>query len=651
MRPWAVTLMLFCVLSVSTPFVAHAQTAEQLRQQISALLSQIQALQAQLQSNTTSTVVPSTTTSSGGATFQYSGCPDLQFNLERGNRDAQVAVEVTMLQRFLAQDRTLYPEGEITGYFGPATERAVQRFQERHGIVTQGDYASTGYGRVGPRTRWAIKNSCVVGGVATPTATGQTHGFTVSPVTGKAPLTVEASFSIEGSSCTSYSLDWGDGSVPVIKEAANTTNCTKDISRNTATHTYSTSGMYMVNVRIGKGAVSGLPTVGTLRVEVLGPDENSYPTDPNAHAYPTFSTTQGYAPFTAGMILHSDAPLSCTSYEIDWGDGTQAVRKEAGNSPCIAAQGYTREFRHVYQNPGVYTARVRAGRAALDDLQWKQQTLTILARTGSTSGCFVEPNAGVAPHSVRARVLLGGSLCDGNLTYTINWGDGQTTPLQTCTDQNSHYAEFTHTYIAPAVYTARLQQAHPNAYFDEQACTVHVTKAATTPGNNAITSSCRSWTDGCNTCTRSFVGGPETCTKRYCIQASTPQCYQYFDTSNAGTNTNDSLRYRIVNAGARTVEFTAEINTARSCDGGFYTIHFGDSNSSPQPYPADACTSYTRTVSYRYTQDGTFTAVLIKDGVVIDQVTITIDSSSAAVNKQLASVIVAIENFIRSIFK
>ena len=113
----------------------------------------------------------------------------------------------------------------------------------------------------------------------------------------------------------------------------------------------------------------------------------------------------------------------------------------------------------------------------------------------------------------------------------------------------------------------------------------------------------------------------------------------------------DSLRYRIVNAGARTVEFTAEINTSRSCDGGVYTINFGDSNSSPQPYPADACTAYTRTVSHRYAQDGTFTAVLIKNGVVIDQATITINSNSSAVNKNLASVITAIENFIRSIFK
>ena len=82
MRVGLVVVVLFCVLSVSVPFTVHAQTAEQLRQQISALLTQIYALQAQLQSNAATTSQQPITPSAGsGATFQYSGCPDLQFNL------------------------------------------------------------------------------------------------------------------------------------------------------------------------------------------------------------------------------------------------------------------------------------------------------------------------------------------------------------------------------------------------------------------------------------------------------------------------------------------------------------------------------------------------------------------------------------------
>lgn len=53
--------------------------------------------------------------------------------------------EVSRLQAFLARTPELYPEGLTTSYFGPATERAVKRFQGRRGIEA--------VGIVGPKTR------------------------------------------------------------------------------------------------------------------------------------------------------------------------------------------------------------------------------------------------------------------------------------------------------------------------------------------------------------------------------------------------------------------------------------------------------------------------------------------------------------------
>lgn len=61
--------------------------------------------------------------------------------LQRGMRNA----EVTKLQEFLKQSQEIYPEGLVTGYFGPLTEAAVKRFQEKHGIES--------IGIVGPKTR------------------------------------------------------------------------------------------------------------------------------------------------------------------------------------------------------------------------------------------------------------------------------------------------------------------------------------------------------------------------------------------------------------------------------------------------------------------------------------------------------------------
>lgn len=58
--------------------------------------------------------------------------------------------DVSNLQRALKTDSSIYPEGLTTGYFGPATLRAVQKFQEKYNIASPG---AVGYGTVGPKTR------------------------------------------------------------------------------------------------------------------------------------------------------------------------------------------------------------------------------------------------------------------------------------------------------------------------------------------------------------------------------------------------------------------------------------------------------------------------------------------------------------------
>lgn len=649
------TFLLVGVFAVGTPFVARAQTADQLRAQIADLLAQIYALRAQLQPTNTAPVTPSTPviptntgigitptaqSTNGLATFQYSRCPDLQYNLERGMSDADVAVEVTMLQRFLAQDSRLYPEGEITGYFGPATERAVQRFQERHGIVTYGDYAATGYGRVGPRTRHAIKNSCGVAG---------THSFAVSPVAGAAPLQVSATFEFRGSSCTSYQIDWGDGTTPVSQQAPSGGTCSNDSVRKQATHTYTTAGAYVVTLRVGQGSVYAIPIVGRANVLVQGTGTSA------SEASLYLSSTQGNAPLTVQATVRSDTPSSCTSYYINWGDGTAPVQRDASVLGCTSADTFSQQFTHVYQNAGAYVLQARAGRGSLNNLQQIEQRITVSSGTtggGTITGCFIDPNTGGAPLATRARILLGGTLCDGALTYSIDWGDGTTSPTRTCADQNAHYDQLAHTYQSPGVYTARLDQSHPNAHFEEQVCTVNV---SATGSVGTIASSCRRWTDGCNTCSRSYSGAPGICTQRACVQYGSQQCYEYFGqgTNSGGTVSTDadSLSYRVVNANYRTVEFTAVINTDRSCNGGVYTIYFGDSNDSLQPYPADACQLFTRTVSHSYAQNGTYTALLLKDGITVDRVTFSVSGSASRAESNLASVISAIEKIIKAIFQ
>jgi len=89
----------------------------------------------------------------------------LTTNLSLGDEGA----EVTLLQTWLSEDPELYPEQVINGTFGPATERAVQRFQRSVGVISTHPSGDGRYGKVGPVTRASLnaRFSNLKGGVTT----------------------------------------------------------------------------------------------------------------------------------------------------------------------------------------------------------------------------------------------------------------------------------------------------------------------------------------------------------------------------------------------------------------------------------------------------------------------------------------------------
>jgi hypothetical protein len=128
------SFLVLAVLFVASP-VASAQTASttaELVAQIQTLLQQVRSLQEQISSLAQQ------------QREVVSQIHELRSTLSEGASDE----EVELLQELLATDPTLYPEGLVTGYYGPLTKRAVERFQERYGIER--------VGIVGPRTRAKI---------------------------------------------------------------------------------------------------------------------------------------------------------------------------------------------------------------------------------------------------------------------------------------------------------------------------------------------------------------------------------------------------------------------------------------------------------------------------------------------------------------
>jgi hypothetical protein len=95
-------------------------------------------------------------------------------------------------------------------------------------------------------------------------------GFSVLPQSGAAPLAVTAQFDL-GSSCSKYTLTWGDGTNSSSPGASDGLSCSQVVVQDvTRTHTYTSGGTYTVSFQSG-GSVTATQTV-TVTGDVSPPD-------------------------------------------------------------------------------------------------------------------------------------------------------------------------------------------------------------------------------------------------------------------------------------------------------------------------------------------------------------------------------------------
>jgi hypothetical protein len=130
--------LLFAVSSM--PVLAEETTTstqallQQLQEQIDQLKTQIAALMSQIVSLREARQEVRETTAEIRTTLR----------LLRQLREGMTGEDVELLQEILATDPDVYPEGLVTGYFGPLTRNAVKRFQKIAGLDQ--------IGVVGPQT-------------------------------------------------------------------------------------------------------------------------------------------------------------------------------------------------------------------------------------------------------------------------------------------------------------------------------------------------------------------------------------------------------------------------------------------------------------------------------------------------------------------
>ncbi len=292
-----------------------------------------------------STLGSATVTVSGGS---GTSCVALTHNMGPEDTDATTAGDVSRLQNFLVGlgllDATL-PHG----FYGPSTVRAVQAWQNSHGLITSGDPDSTGYGFVGPRTRAAMAQGC------NPSAS-----FTATPISGGAPLAVRFSNMVGGPLPGRVGIDYGDGSSEAIVHctAGGTAAPDRCTMPGINTHTYTSAGTYTAKLvsttfTCQGAAVGSSPacpvqtTLGTATVTVTGGGSGSLSAAP----------TSGAAPLLVSFTL----PNRPGTMILDFGDGAQSSMTAA--QTCIVPVGSLsgtdctpRPILHTYTAVGTYTA-------------------------------------------------------------------------------------------------------------------------------------------------------------------------------------------------------------------------------------------------------------------------------------------------------
>ena len=554
------SLAALLVGAVSLPFMVSAQTNAELQARVQTLLEQVAQLQQQLG-------LPSGGGTPAAGSVSSSVCPILSRILKPGMEGS----EITALQRFLAADKSVYPEGLVTGYYGNLTTAAVQRWQAKYGVVSSGTPETTGYGQIGPRTAAAIKDRC---GGAGPVAGGFIN---VSPVSGQAPLnvTVQATVNtVDSCEAAIYVLTWGDTSAPQNIPVPSGT-C-KELQQ-TFTHTYVYGSTYLIRLASGGHqttatvVVSGLSapqTVPTNPVPVQQPQGAQLPPEKFEASVKT-----GNVPlvvrFTGILNTNNSAWQAGESgfNTLDFGDGTD-VRVPL---PQDANSAHSFSVDHTYVRGGAFEAVLYQGPKG--SARRTGESITVTTSGDSSASLPAQkfeatPTSGNTPLTVSFSGVVNSeneSWCASGCNNTLDFGDGTSAQVPLPMEEGSAQS-FTarHTYTSGGTYTAKLYQGSVGAPLIGSPITVIVT------GSNPSIP------------LQSFSGTPTSGTAPFSVSFS-------------GVVTGESKGW-----------------CASGCAS---TLDFGDSTSAEVPLPVSQSGSNSFTAQHTYVQAGTYQAILYQDGI------------------------------------
>ncbi len=458
------TLILIPIFTLILITSAHADTVSDLRAQLKAVLDRIALLQSEL-----------TQLEQGGS--NDTECLSINSNLRPGMQ----STEVQKLQIFLAKDPTVYPEGITSGYYGALTQKAVQRWQTKYGIVNFGTPYTTGYGAVGPKTRKAMQESCS-NTIVAPGA-NNVIDFAFTTPSGTAPYTATVKLITLESACMSYKIDWGDNTESTIYNASSSVSCGEGSTTRTLIHTYNNQGNYKATLYAGKGPLETLPKVkdsyiqiqkGAPTVKVITPNGGEVLKlgDVSTISWqlsnqPENSAVTLYIVTPNGTFNFAAKPQNINNFNWIVGDNvcdgnTCDISLSPGNNYKIRAALYTLDSPTSVPN--------------ILSVDESDNTFTISQLgSGGSNPLIISNPTGNAPYTTSISIKIEPTN-NAVANFELDFGDGTAKynihipPGETRTVEKIIY----HTYVNPGQYTVKLRSAGAANYIAKE--TINVTQ-------------------------------------------------------------------------------------------------------------------------------------------------------------------------------
>lgn len=189
----------------------------------------------------------------------------------------------------------------------------------------------------------------------------------VSPSSGTAPLSITATFELP-SACSSYVLNWGDGSNDSYVHPIIAANCMPASTQMTKSHIYQNAGEYTVQLTHGSNTSSTLVKVSSKDEDVSSIQLTANPTSGNAPLNVTFSHN---------VPGNAVGPLT-----MHFGDGTTRQVDACPLSPNdICTTPATLSY--IYSKNGTHTARLTGGEVEYGRVTIKVNNVTEQTRNNT----------------------------------------------------------------------------------------------------------------------------------------------------------------------------------------------------------------------------------------------------------------------------